>query len=185
MNSPKIILITIVAAVVSIAAGVLGHRYLNPNHQPGMHADLIPGALASRDSLPDFTFPDLKGKPRKSNEWGGKVMVLNFWASWCPPCREEIPAFVGLQQEFASKGLQFVGIAIDDPAEVAKFSAEQNINYPVLLGDTDAIELSKRLGNRFQGLPFSVIFNRQGQVVHVQAGELKPEAIREHALPLL
>ncbi len=90
-----------------------------------------------------------------------------------------------LQKELGGRGLQFVGIAIDSPQAVQEFSTTQNINYPILIGDESAIRMSKQLGNRFQGLPFSVIFDRTGAVVYVQAGELKKDTIRDQTATLL
>jgi thiol-disulfide isomerase/thioredoxin len=77
---------------------------------------------------------DLAGKAQALRQWQGKVLVLNFWAPWCPPCREEIPDFIRLQERHGQAGLQFVGVALDDPDKVAAFVDETGINYPILLG---------------------------------------------------
>ena len=78
--------------------------------------------------------PDAKGREQSIGQWKGKVLVVNFWATWCVPCREEMPEFVKAQQEFGPRGLQFVGIAIDDVPKVEAFAAELGLNYPVLIG---------------------------------------------------
>ncbi len=135
--------------------------------------------------LPAFAYPDLEGVSRSSEEWLGRVLVLNFWATWCPPCRREMPDFIEFQERHGAQGLQFVGIAIDSEQEVADFADGIGINYPVLLGETDAIALSQSLGNRFSGLPFSAIFDRSGKLVHAQAGELKRADLEQYAIPLL
>jgi len=127
----------------------------------------------------------LQGKDRHSSQWAGKLLVLNFWATWCPPCRKEIPDFIALQDELDARGLQFVGIAIDQADKVREFAATEGINYPVLIGDETSIDMSRRLGNRFQGLPFSVMFDRQGKVIHVQTGQLHADTIREQLDDLL
>lgn len=184
MSSAKIIFITLLAGVIGIGAGLLGHRYLNPN-AGGPGSSPLPGLATESNTLPIFTLADLDGKQRDSSEWSGKVLVLNFWATWCPPCRKEIPAFMELQRELGDKGLQFVGIAIDAADNVKAFSSELQINYPILLGGTDAIDMSKRLGNRFQGLPFSAIFDRNGRLIYAQGGELKPGTIREKTAALI
>ena len=111
-------------------------------------------------------------------QWKGKVLVVNFWATWCAPCREEMPEFVKAQRELGEKGLQFVGIAIDQPDKVQEFAAEIGLNYPTLIGGYGAIELSKTLGNRLGALPFTIIVDRSGRVAHTQLGPLRDETLR-------
>ena len=178
-------IITLLAGIAAIAAGVLGYRYLYPTPRPTQPPSLIPEATQILDKLPEFALPGLDGRPNQSSKWVGKVLILNFWATWCPPCLREMPAFIELQQELGGKGLQFVGIAIDSPEAVREFVDARAVNYPILIGEEDAIELSRRLGNRMQGLPYSAIFDRAGRLVYSQAGELKPEAIREQIKGLL
>jgi len=120
-----------------------------------------------------FSLNDLNGVSHRSEEWQGKILVVNFWATWCPPCRKETPMFVELQELYAAKGLQFLGIAIDDLEQVKDFVDTYAVNYPILIGNDDAIELAKKYGNRFGALPYTVIINRQGTIVHAQAGEME------------
>jgi len=131
-------------------------------------------------TLPHFTCPALDGRVRNSGEFADKVVVLNFWATWCPPCRKETPEFVALQETFADN-VQFVGIAIDDAEPVREFADSFGVNYPVLLGDIDAVTLSRRLGNRYEGLPFTVVTAPGGKVVMRHAGGLE----RDQLEPLL
>ena len=123
-------------------------------------------------TLPAFAFPDLDERQRQSGEWAGKILVINFWATWCPPCREEMPLLVDIQKAYEQKGVQVIGIAIDDPGMVRDFADVYGINFPVLIGSTDAIKLANRLGNRFDSLPFTAIFDGAGETVYVQAGRL-------------
>ncbi len=132
------------------------------------------------DVLPGFSYPDLDGRQRKSSEFTDKVVVLNFWATWCPPCRKETPEFVALQEAYAGN-VQFIGIAIDDEDPVREFADSYGVNYPVLLGDIEAVSLSRRLGNRYEGLPFTVVAAPGGNVVLRHAGGLD----REQLEPLL
>ena len=132
------------------------------------------------DRLPAFAYRDLDGRMRSSSEFDDKIVVLNFWATWCPPCRKETPAFVAMQEAFGGD-VQFVGIAIDDEEPVREFAESFAMNYPVLLGDVDAVALSRRLGNRYEGLPFTVVAERNGNVVLRHAGGLE----REQLEPLL
>ncbi len=118
------------------------------------------------------TFEDLGGGRRSVGEWRGKVLVVNFWATWCAPCREEIPEFVQLQEQFRDRGVQFVGIAVDQRDAVERFAREFGINYPVLVGSLDAIEVSKAAGNRVGALPFTAILGRDGELAKVHLGKL-------------
>ena len=112
-----------------------------------------------------------------SSEWQGKVVALNFWATWCPPCRDEIPHFVELQQHYAREGLQFVGVALQEADEVRDFLLEFNVNYPSLVGADDVLQLAKALGNGIGALPYTVIIDRQGNVAFTKRGALsKAEA---------
>lgn len=113
----------------------------------------------------DFRLPDLQGKQRSLKDWSGKVIVLNFWATWCPPCRDEIPLFIDAQENYKGRGLMIVGIAIDKKQAVASYSDNMLINYPVLLGDEGAMDLMARYGNRIGALPFTVIIDPRGRIV--------------------
>lgn len=123
------------------------------------------------------SFPDLEGQPQPLKQWQGKILVLNFWAPWCPPCRAEIPDFIALQDEYRERGVVFVGLALDQKDKVQAFSDEMGINYPILLGENDAAELGKLAGNRLGGLPFTAIFNKNGDIVSTVSGELKREQL--------
>ncbi len=184
MSIQKATLTVVLAGTISLAAGFAVHSWLR-QRDAGNPATETQTAAHAVGQLPRFSLPDLEGTTRNSTEWLGKVLVINFWATWCPPCRREMPDFIQLQDEFGAQGLQFVGIAIDQVELVRDFAQSIAVNYPILVGDTDAIELSRTLGNRFSGLPFSVIFDRGGKVLHVQAGELHRERIEEVIRPLL
>ena len=122
--------------------------------------------------------PDVAGKQETLAQWQGKVLVVNFWATWCVPCREEMPEFVRLQKEFGGKGLQFVGIAVDDADKVRQFADEIGLNYPALIGGYGAMELSRTFGNRVMALPFTVVVGRDGTIAHTQLGPLKNDQLR-------
>jgi thiol-disulfide isomerase/thioredoxin len=136
-------------------------------------------------SARSFTLPDTKGIAHNLSQWKGKVVVLNFWATWCPPCLKEIPEFIKLQKELGGKGLQFIGIAIDDAQEVEDFIEMHEVNYPVLVGEENASEIAFMYGNHLGVLPFSVVINRKGEVVSRHKGELQPQKLKEILLPLL
>jgi len=134
---------------------------------------------------PEFSLPDIEGASRKLSEWDGKVLVVNFWATWCPPCRKETPAFVELQDKYGDKGLQFIGVAIDEKDNVEDFADTYGVNYPMLLGDLEAINTSKAYGNRFGTLPYTVIVDRQGKISFIQRGELLKTTAEEKIKALL
>ena len=160
-----------VAGLVALAAGFyFGRDTSEPSTRNVVGNDAAP--------LLGISLPDTKGHEQPLAQWKGKVLVVNFWATWCVPCREEMPEFVKAQQELGSRGVQFVGIAIDQPEKIDAFAAELQLNYPALVGGYGAIELSKVMGNRLGALPFTVIVNRAGTVAHTQLGPLKEAQLR-------
>lgn len=130
-------------------------------------------------SPPGFSLPDLDGKVHSLKQWQGKFIVINFWATWCPPCRTEIPMFIELQNKYADQGMQFIGIAIDDDVSVQHFSMEMGINYPNLIAESQGIELARQYGNLSGALPFSVLINPEGQIIARHIGILPAKKILE------
>jgi thiol-disulfide isomerase/thioredoxin len=161
---------------VGAASGVFVQQRFGQDTTPDTRepAD-TPAVLDGR--RPDFVLPDLEGRPRDISEWDGQLLVLNFWATWCGPCVHEIPMLNELQQTHAGRGLQVIGIAIDDPDKVKHFQTEVPMAYPTLLGQMAAIEVARRYGNASGGLPYTVVVDPAGTVVATHAGALtRPEA---------
>jgi thiol-disulfide isomerase/thioredoxin len=129
--------------------------------------------------------PDLKQQPQAVKQWLGKVLVVNFWAPWCPPCRQEIPAFIRMQEKLGKQGVQFVGITLDEADKVSAFVDETGINYPILLGGEAAAMLSQNAGNRLGGLPYTVLFDRQGHAVATLTGGVSEARLEALLKPLL
>jgi thiol-disulfide isomerase/thioredoxin len=186
MTSGKIVLVTLLAGALGFGFAVVSRHWL------GADWSLIPTHLFSGDSTPDrldrlpgFRLPDVHGEEIDSNRWAGKVLVLNFWATWCPPCRRELPLFDEIQRTHRDGALQVVGIAIDDKEDVQAFLKEHPVSFPILIGGMDAIEMSRQLGNQMQGLPFTAIFDGQGKEAYTQAGEMTRNVLSEHVEPLL
>ena len=151
---------------VALAAAAAGYAYNLWRTGPASGDTGLPALMAAR-------LPNLEGNPQSLDQWRGKVLVVNFWATWCAPCREEIPLFVKLQKEYGERGLQFVGIAIDQPEKVRPYAAELGMNFPVLIGGADAIDLTRTLGNSASVLPFTVILDRKGALAQKKVGALK------------
>ena len=151
------------AALIALALGVYAFRLL-PDPAPG-----------SRDSAPllAVSLPDVDGNPQSLAQWRGRLLVVNFWATWCAPCREEMPMFVRAQAAHGAKGLQFVGIAVDDAVKVRQFAKEIGLNYPALIGGYGAMEMSKTLGNSVMALPFTIVIGPTGDVVLTQLGPVR------------
>jgi thiol-disulfide isomerase/thioredoxin len=143
---------------------------------------LKPGAA---EAVAQASFYDLQEKVQPLAQWQGKVMVVNFWATWCPPCIAEIPEFIKLQKKYGKQGVQFIGIAIDQKSKVQTFADEVGMNYPVLLGDLAGIDLARRIGNVQGGLPYTVIVERSGKIVTTQLGTLSTEKLEGIIKPLL
>ena len=120
---------------------------------------------------PDFTLLDLDGRRRRPDEWQGKVLVVNFWATWCAPCREEIPLLIDLERR--RPGVRVIGIALDTADAVRAFAGELGIGYPILLDDARGSTM-RRYGNRIGALPFTVVAGRDGIVAYVRLGALEP-----------
>ena len=125
-----------------------------------------------------LSLPDTTGAQQPLKQWQGKVMVVNFWATWCGPCRDEMPEFVRAQRELGPDGLQVVGIAIDQRDKVASFAKELNLNYPALVAGYETMDVAKPLGDALLGLPFTVVLDRHGRVAHTQLGPMKPAQLR-------
>ena len=128
---------------------------------------------------------DLAGSDKAIESWRGKVLVINFWATWCAPCRQEIPEFIRLQERLGERGLQFVGIAIDQPQLVGDFAKEFGINYPLLIGGMSTLELMRESGNKSGVLPFTLILDRNGKVAKSHRGRLTEAALETAVKPLL
>lgn len=117
-----------------------------------------------------LSLPDVGAINQPLKQWQGKLLVVNFWATWCAPCREEMPGFSRLQDKLAAKGIQFVGIAFDSADNVQKFSVTTPVSYPLLIGGSELLQITAGLGNAAGGLPFTVVIGRDGSLLQSRLG---------------
>jgi thiol-disulfide isomerase/thioredoxin len=127
--------------------------------------------------LLDFAFPT-EGPRLTMESFRGKPLLLNFWATWCPPCVEELPLLSNFYAENAAKGWQVLGLAVDQAAPVNRFLAKVPVSFPVALAGVPGMEIGKLLGNQNGGLPFTVVLGSNGRVAHRKIGQISPEDLR-------
>ena len=131
------------------------------------------------------SLPDIEGKNQAISQWRGNVLVVNFWATWCAPCQEEIPEFIEMQEVFRDQGLLFIGIAIDREEMVVAFSKDFGINYPVLIESPGAAALLEATGNPQAALPYTLVISRNGEIVETFLGRVNQEKLEKVFKPLL
>jgi thiol-disulfide isomerase/thioredoxin len=172
-----------VAAVIglALAAGYLSSRYLGPaarsNPPPAASASPAAAAATIPESRPEFSLVDSDGRKRSIREWDGRPLLVNFWATWCPPCRREIPLLNRLRAEYGPRGYEIVGIAVDFREDVLAYMKGTPIDYPMLIGEQDAIDVAQAFGIDDLYYPSTVFIDRRGRIVTIKVGELHaPEA---------
>lgn len=181
--------------LAALGAGVLGYYFYDRSRAPA--AAPVPASTASVASTPAqdaaptaqpgdptvpelrpvFTLQDVQGRPRSITEWDGKSLVVNFWATWCAPCRREIPLLNALHAEFAPQGIEVLGIAVDFVEDVAKYMQETPIAYSILVGEQDGLDAAEAFGVKTMAFPFTIFVDNRGRILTVHMGEIhEPEA---------
>ena len=128
-------------------------------------------APAARERI-DFSLPDIDGQVRKLSDWDGKGRLVNFWATWCAPCRREIPLLKSTQEKHAAGNLQVIGIAVDFLEPVQAYAEETEFNYPILVGQEEAMAAAEASGVEFIGLPFTMVIAPGGELLKTHIGEI-------------
>ncbi|MBT8547841.1 TlpA family protein disulfide reductase [Polynucleobacter paneuropaeus] len=162
--------LTIIAiGFFALLAGVFSSHWIN---QPQLASEVAIEHFLGHD------WQDPDGKPANSANWQGKLLVVNFWASWCPPCVEEMPTLSRLQTEFKQQNVLFVGIGIDSPSNIREFLKKTPVAYPIVIGGIDGSNISKEMGNTQGALPFTVVINSQGKAVSSKLGKISEDELR-------
>nr|WP_216859903.1 TlpA disulfide reductase family protein [Polynucleobacter sp. UK-Kesae-W10] len=155
---------------MALLAGVFSSHWIS---QTGLASDpSIKAFFANSWQTPD-------GKPANSENWRNKVLVVNFWASWCPPCVEEMPALDKIAQEYADKNVLIVGIGIDSPSNIREFLQKTPISYPIVIGGLEGSNLAKQMGNTQGALPYTVIINPQGKSIYTKLGKISEDELKK------
>ena len=171
-----------VLALAGAGAGLAAGYFV---HEGKLHrVSLAPAPADENDApslraerRPDFYFIDQDGVPRRMAHWDGRFVVINFWATWCPPCRGEMPVLVEAQKRYRGRGVQFVGLALDDMETVREYAREVSLNFPTGAGDAPLLDLMRSFGNPTQALPFTVLVAPDGRVIERHAGAFTREAL--------
>jgi thiol-disulfide isomerase/thioredoxin len=175
MNRGVLVALAIAAAA---AAGFFVQRQLQ---DPNLTAAPAPTAEAAApeqpqqkipEVLPDFTLVDRDGKQRSLKEWAGRPLMVNFWATWCAPCRREIPLLNQLREKHSAQGLEVVGVAVDFIDDVLKYAETNPINYPLLIGEEDGLAAMKAFGMEGAGFPFTFFADSKQRILAMRLGEL-------------
>ena len=164
----------------ALLAVVAGYRF-------GVPGKSTETATATTPAMPIFelALTDLNGQAQSFGQWRGKVLIVNYWATWCHPCREEMPGFSRLQDKYRDKGVQFVGISIDTAEKIIEFQKMTPVTYPLLIGDISVMENSAKLGNSRQALPFTAVFDREGRLSATKLGRMSEPELEQQLTELI
>jgi len=171
-------LILLLAALAALLGGGLAHYWNHDAATPAPAASAMVGK-----PLPALTLADLDGRMHALTEYRGRRVLINFWASWCGPCLQEMPALDEAQRKFADDGVIVLGIAMDQADHVRAFLARQPVSYPILLGSLEAPSTSLQLGDEAEILPFSVLIGADGRIIATHAGILSPQLLSRWLAP--
>lgn len=168
-------LLIVLIAILGAALGLIAGSRVGKAPQMALPAGVA--VLKPGDKRADLQLPGVDGQAHRLSEWDGKLVLLNFWATWCEPCREEMPLLSHTQTQFAQSGLAVVGIAIDDSAAVQDFLRDRPVRYPILVGGDDEANPALLFGDTRSVLPYSVLINRDGKILAQRAGRFSASGL--------
>jgi len=173
-------------AFIALMVGALFYAARIPLQETAQVSAVEPATVDNADKpiYPSFRLPDIEGVERDFSEWDGKHRLLNFWATWCAPCRREIPLLKTFQDEQSGNGFQVIGIAVDFPEQVASYAETAEFNYPVLVGQEEAMAVAETSGVEFIGMPFTMIVAADGELLNTHIGEIL-KADLEHIVKVM
>jgi len=187
VTTRHIILLLGIAFLASLG-GALAYRWMLEDHTTAS-ASVSPGTLVAPDLVgarrPDYTLGSSGGERVSAADFDGKVVLANFWATWCAPCRKEMPMLVQLHKAYVAQGLEVVGIAMDEVEQARKFAADLGVDYPILVGTTDVMATAREYGNLSGVLPYTVLIDREGIIRWTHLGELKEADVTREITRLL
>ena len=163
--------IIVISLVFLLLAGAYGLRKYN---QRDPFFDLNQSGKVA----PEFSLPKISGGEMKMSDYKGKLVLLNFWASWCPPCRAEIPGFINIQKSYKDKNFTLIGVALEEKASAKRYATDIGINYPSSYGEETAYNVAAKYGNPDGGLPFSLLISPEQKIISVHPGFLSGEKLR-------
>ncbi|CAG0976377.1 glutathione peroxidase [Methylophilaceae bacterium] len=171
----KILIPALVILAIMLSGLAVRHYLFTP---------VLPESI-NTDAFFAAEFPDLSGEPQAMAQWKGKTIVVNFWATWCPPCLEEMPELSHLQEEYREKGVVVLGISSDELDKIREFAMETPVSYPLFSGDIDAMNISHSLGNDKNVLPYTVIIGQDGSIAKTYFGLVNQQLLEQTLQPLL
>jgi peroxiredoxin len=172
MNNKFVVAIVLIGLMI---AGIITFQMQNRVAQEAVVETAVPTQDSASENISrtiDFELPDIDGKVRQLSEWNGKARLVNFWATWCAPCRREIPLLKATQAAHGDAGVQIIGIAVDFPDEVAAYAEEAEFNYPILVGQEEAMAAAEASGIEFIGMPFTMVIAPDGELLTTHIGEI-------------
>ena len=169
MNRRQWIMISGIS-LLALLAGIFSSQWIS---KTGLASDpSIKAFFANSWQTPD-------GKTANSENWREKVLVVNFWASWCPPCVEEMPTLDKIAQEYSAKNVLIVGIGIDSPSNIREFLQKTPVSYPIVIGSLEGSNLSKQMGNAQGALPYTVVINPKGKSIYTKLGKITEDELKK------
>lgn len=179
----------ILVALIALGLGA-GAGYIMFKNKQAQQTEIKPTSTIKSTSLvgskrAEFKMKNMDNEMHSITEWDGKVLIINFWATWCPPCVREIPAFIELHEKYHDKGFSMIGVAVDNQQAAIDFVDPMGINYPIFIGETEGIALNHAYGNRLGVLPYTVIVDKEGIIRHVFAREVTLDEMEKLIQPLL